>query len=172
MDRRLTALAWLSISVMAGCSTLDISAPEHVTVAPIESNPMLGDMLDCLASQEQQSLSQRQQQLQTRLVSSLQLPAQEQFQLACLLGHTQASNEELRQAQQILVGLRTNAEFATDEHQALISIYQRKLELMLALRQQVRETREYRDKIEQLKGLEEELEIEVPLPPDLSEVSR
>lgn len=170
MDRRITALAVLAITLLAGCASKDQSNPEPARQHAIPANPMLGEMLDCLASQEQLSLNQRQQLLTSRFDGSRSQPAAEQFHHACLLGHTQATNDELRQAQQILGTLTRNPEFATAERQALLAIYQRKLELMLALRQQVQETREYRDKIEQLKGLEEELETEVPMTTDLSEV--
>lgn len=170
MDR-IPALALLATALLAGCAPMHQSSGEPFWMLSQQANPTLSAMINCLANQENLSLKQRQQQLDSQLKSPAQQTSLKQFQKACLLGHTQATNEELRQAQQILNRLTTDEKFATDERQALIAIYQRKLELMLALRQQVRETREYRDKIEQLKGLEEQLETEAPLPSSLPKVS-
>ncbi len=167
MDRRPLALPLLAITLLAGCSTI-----EETSLPSFTTQPVLDDMLTCLASQENLSLSQRSQLLGAVSKSESIAAGPDRFQYACLLGHTQASDDELKQAQQLLNTLSSDPEFAATERQAVISIYQRKLELMLALRQQVTETREYRRKIEQLKGLEEELETEAPVPTELPEVTR
>lgn len=164
MVRRQHALTLCFIILLAGCATQTRNAVSPSTTAErIPAQPLLAPMLACLASQQTLSGAERQQRLNANGAHAAPTAA-ERFNHACLLGHAQASDAEISQAQEIIQSLRNDPEFAMQEQQHLLAIYARKLELMQALRLQVRESWQYRQKIEELKGLEEELEPALAAP--------
>ncbi|WP_432698125.1 hypothetical protein ACQUQP_07230 [Marinobacterium sp. YM272] len=163
MVRRKYALPLVIALLLGGCASQDKSQSLASIAGAFNfsGQPLTASMLACLASQERLSGAQRRQQMAAS-TSANPASAEQRFSQACLLGHAQASDAELAQAAQRLKVLLADPDFAEPEQQQLIAIYQRKLELMQALRNQVRETRAYRQKIEELKGLEEALEPASP----------
>lgn len=145
----------LMLLMLGGCTYPAVKQPAVPDKIPSD-NPTVGEMLDCLAANDRlsaQQLQRRQQALQKQPASALR----SRFEQACLLGRSSASDAELVQAQQILETLRQDQRLGI-EHKQLIAIYTENLRLVQRLRRQQRETREYKTKIELLKGLEEELE--------------
>lgn len=112
-------------------------------------------MLACLSANDTLSPEQvrhRKAEMERQLSTT-----EGRFQLACLLGRNSAGDAELARAQNLLESIQQERALSI-EHRQLIAFYQRYLVMAQQLRQQRRETREYQRKIEQLKGLEEELE--------------
>ncbi|GGB81176.1 hypothetical protein GCM10011352_03620 [Marinobacterium zhoushanense] len=147
----------LALCALAGCTWSEQNSPRVFTQGMLRQSLSLHEMLDCVATNDGLNPAQvRQRQSELEQQQSSDNPAA-QFRLACLLGRSSASDTELVRARQLLDQLQRQPALEPEQVK-LLTLYQRHLLLTQRLRQQLRETREYRDKIEQLKGLEEELE--------------
>ncbi|KEA63025.1 hypothetical protein ADIMK_2549 [Marinobacterium lacunae] len=145
----------LMLLMLGGCTYPAVKQSAVPDAIPSD-NPTVEEMLGCLAANDHlsaQQLRHKQQALEKQPARALR----SRFERACLLGRSNASDAELVQAQQILETLEQEQRLDI-QHKQLIGLYTEHLRLVQRLRQQQRETREYKTKIELLKGLEEELE--------------
>jgi len=140
---------WLSLSLslaMVGC------APGGLMPAPAADGSVVA-MLDCLATQASSP----------KAGAATVAPSDPyaRFRLACQLGRDGRDGAATVRALRLLDGLE--AQLHGPGEPELVGLYRHTLELRQQLRQQWRQTQEYRHKIEQLKGLELDLEA----PPDV-----
>ncbi|MBV1788312.1 hypothetical protein KQ940_09615 [Marinobacterium sp. D7] len=156
MANRYTLLLVLLFG-LAGCTQSDLKPGTADATGTPGQMLSLTEMLNCVAANDTLNPAQvkrRQTELEQTLSSN---PIAGRFRLACLFGRSSASDAELIRARQLLEALQREPTLEPEQLK-LLTLLQRNLLLTQRLRQQLRETREYRDKIEQLKGLEEELE--------------
>lgn len=155
------AMLVLALCGLAGCAPLATtpSASSESPQAPLS----LQEMLTCVSRSAPLPAvvaARRAATLEAQLPES---GAEGRFRLACLIGYEGASDAELARARRLLEGLERD--LRVEGGGALVSLLRRNLTLTQHLRAQRRQALEYRRKIEQLKGLERELE---PAPTETS----
>jgi len=145
----------------------------EVQVPAEQPSAVLG-MLGCVeraGSIQSELLAKEIAQLQADLASSVlaERTRQNHLVLACLLSRDSANDAQLAQAQALLEGLAGDLSL---EERLLVALLKRKISLQIQLRQQQSklsdlraQNRELLDKIEQLKGLERDLDVtNIPIP--------